>query len=143
MIVADPPDSIVDSNPCRSRNFFYTSGTMIAFALGIRDGKPMELKITTRVVSPNVVLDLSGRLCLLDRSLLERINSLLAEGLRDFTLDLADVSYIDSFGLGQLVTVWTSIQNRSGRVKLLRPNERVRKLLHITKLDTVFEVHAK
>jgi anti-sigma B factor antagonist len=100
----------------------------------------MELKITTRVVSPTVVLDLSGRLCIVDRSLQERINSLLAEGLRDFTLDLADVSYIDSFGLGQLVGIWTSIQNRSGRVKLARPNERIRKLLHITRLDTVFEI---
>jgi anti-sigma B factor antagonist len=101
----------------------------------------MELKITTRAVSATVVLDLSGRLCLLDRSLHERINSLLAEGLRDFSLDLADVSYVDSFGLGQLVAIWTSIQNQGGRVRLLRPNERVRKLLHITKLDTVFEIH--
>ena len=100
----------------------------------------MELKITTRVVSPNVALNLSGRLCFLDRSLHERINSLLAEGLCDFTLDLADVSYIDSAGLGQLVTVWTSIHSRSGRVRLLRPNERVRKLLRITKLDTIFEI---
>ena len=100
----------------------------------------MELKITTRIVTPTVVLDLSGRLCLPDRSLQERINSLLAEGLRDFTLDLADVSYIDSLGLGQLVAIRTSIQNRSGRVRLLRPNERVRKLLHITKLDTIFEI---
>jgi anti-anti-sigma factor len=70
-------------------------------------------------------------LCLLDRSLHERIDKLLAEGLRDFTLDLADVSYIDSFGLGQLVAFWTSIQNRSGRVKLYRTNNRDRKLLHI------------
>ena len=99
----------------------------------------MELKITS-VVSQTVMPDLSSRLCLLDRSLHERINSLLAEGLRDFTLDLADVSYIDSLGLGQLVVIWTSIQNRSGHVRLLRPNERVRKLLHITKLDTIFEI---
>jgi anti-anti-sigma factor len=106
-------------------------------------GTLMELKITTRVVSPTVVLDLSGRLCLLDRSLHEKINSLLAEGLRDFTLDLADVFYIDSFGLGELVAIWTSIHNRSGRVRLLRPNERIRKLLHITKLDSVFEIHMK
>ena len=101
----------------------------------------MELKITTRVVSPSVALDLSGRLCFLDRSLHERVNSLLDEGLRDFILELADVSYIDSFGLGQLVVIWTSIQNRRGRVRLLRPSERVRTLLHITKLDMVFEIH--
>ena len=101
----------------------------------------MELTITTRVVSRTVVLDLSGRLCILDRSLHERVITLLAEGLRDFTLDLADVSYIDSFGLGQLVAIWTSIQNQNGRVRLLRPNERVRKLLHITKLDSVFEIY--
>jgi anti-anti-sigma factor len=63
------------------------------------------------------------------------------KALRDFILDLADVSYIDSFGLGQLIGIWTSIQNRRGRVRFLRPNERVRKLLHITKLDMVFEIH--
>ena len=101
----------------------------------------MELTITTRVVSPTVVLDLSGRLCLLDRSLHERVTALLAEGLRDFSLDMADVSYMDSSGLGQLVTIWTSIQKQNGRVRLLRPNERVRKLLHMTKLDSVFEIY--
>jgi len=101
----------------------------------------MELKITTRVESPTVALDLSGRLSVLDRSLYERVNSLLDEGLRDFILDLSDVSYIDSFGLGQLVVIWTSIQNRSGRVRILRPSERVRTLLQITKLDKVFEIH--
>ena len=101
----------------------------------------MELTITTRVVSPTVVLDLSGRLCFLDRSLHERVIALLAEGLRDFTLDMADVSYMDSSGLGQLVTIWTSIQKQNGRVRLLRPNERVRKLLHMTKLDSVFEIY--
>ena len=100
----------------------------------------MELTITTRVVSQTVVLNLSGRLCLLDRSLHERVIALLAEGQRDFNLDLADVSYMDSFGLGQLVNIWTSIQNQNGRVRLSRPHERVRKLLHITKLDSVFEI---
>ena len=99
----------------------------------------MELTIETRVVSSTVVMELSGRLCLPDRSLNERVIALLAEGLRDFTLDLTDVYYVDSFGLGQLVTIWTSIHKKNGHVRLLRPNERVRKLLHITKLDSVFE----
>jgi anti-sigma B factor antagonist len=100
----------------------------------------MALTITARVVSPIVVLDLSGRLSFLDRSLQEKVSALLAEGERDFVLNLADVSYVDSCGLGQLAAIWTSIQNQNGHVKLSRPNERVRKLLDITKLDSVFEI---
>lgn len=100
----------------------------------------MTLTITTRAVSPEVVLDLSGRMSYLDQSLQERVRALLSEGMRDFVLDLADVSYVDSFGLGQLAVIWTAIQDRKGSVRLSRPNERVRKLLGITKLDSVFEI---
>ena len=100
----------------------------------------MALTITTRVAPPTAVLDLSGRLSFLDRSLQERVSALLGEGMRDFVLNLEDVSYVDSCGLGQLAAIWTSIQNQNGRVKLLRPNPRVRKLLDITKLDSVFEI---
>ncbi len=55
-------------------------------------------------------------------------------------LNLTEVTYVDSFGLGQLVTVWTSIQRKGGHVTLTRPTQRVRRLLEITKLDTVFQI---
>ena len=100
----------------------------------------MALHITPRLTGGNVVLDLSGRLCFLETSLREQVIGFLGQGHRDFVLNLTEVSYLDSFGLGQLVSVWTSIRNKNGQMKLLQPNERVRTLLRITKLDTVFQI---
>jgi anti-sigma B factor antagonist len=85
-------------------------------------------------------MDISGRLCFLEVALLDRVNELLEAGHRDFVLNLADVPYIDSFGLGQLISIWTSVQNKSGQMNLLRPTDHVRRLLQITKLDNVFHL---
>jgi anti-sigma B factor antagonist len=98
----------------------------------------MSLAITSRIVSGVVIVDVSGRLCLLEVALCERVNELLEEGHRDFVLNLADVPYIDSFGLGQLLTIRTSIRSRGGQLILLRPTDHVQKLFQITKLNTVF-----
>ena len=100
----------------------------------------MELTIASRVVSGVVVLDLFGRISHLDQSLRQTVNALLQDGHRDFVFNFTEVSYVDSFGLGQLVSIWTSIQNVSGSMRLLRPTSRVMKLLEITKLDTVFQI---
>ena len=61
-------------------------------------------------------------------------------GHRQFIVKMSDVSYIDSCGLGELVSLYTSIRNSGGNVRLLAPSQRVRKLLNTTKLDTVFEI---
>src|SRR5262245_23648328 len=103
----------------------------------------MALTITSRIVSGNVVLDLSGRLCFLEMALREHVTAFLNQGYRDFVLNMTDLSYIDSFGLGQLVSIWTSIRNKDGHMKLVRPGEKVRKLLEITKLDTVFQIESE
>ena len=100
----------------------------------------MPLSITTRIEAGGVMLDVSGRLCFLEVALLDRINELLEAGHREFFLNLAAVPYIDSFGLGQLIAIWTSIGKNSGQMTLLRPTDHIRKLLHITKLDTVFQL---
>jgi anti-sigma B factor antagonist len=100
----------------------------------------MPVSISSRIEDDVVVLDLSGRFCFLDFSLRETINVLLGESRRDFILNLTEVSYVDSFALGQLVAIWTSIRNRGGHMILLRPADRVLKLLQITKLDTVFPI---
>ena len=65
---------------------------------------------------------------------------LLEQGHRNFVLNLAAVPYIDSFGLGQFVTIWTSIRSRDGQLVLLRPTDHVRQLLQITKLDSIFHI---
>jgi anti-sigma B factor antagonist len=94
----------------------------------------------SRVVSEVVVLDLTGRLWILDLPLRDKINGLLNQGHRHFVLNLAGVNYIDSSGLGQLVSIWTSIKQRSGYLTVLNPTKRVRKLFEITRLNTIFEI---
>jgi len=99
----------------------------------------MSLVITSRIISGVVIVDMSGRLCAPEVALRAHIHQQLEQGHRGFVLNLADVPYIDSFGLGQLVTMWTSIQNIGGQLILLKPTENIRKLLQITKLDSVFQ----
>jgi anti-sigma B factor antagonist len=100
----------------------------------------MDLTINTRTVSDVAILDLKGRLWVLDMSLREAIKSLLETGVRYFVLNLSDLSYMDSSGLGQMLSIWTSIKNKGGHMTILRPSARVQKLLDITKLGTVFEI---
>ena len=100
----------------------------------------MNLSVTSRIVSGVVIVDASGRLCLLETSLSEHVNELLDEGHLEFVLNLAGVPYIDSYGLGQLISILTSIQGKGGRLVLLRPTDHVQQLLRISKLDTVFHI---
>jgi anti-sigma B factor antagonist len=100
----------------------------------------MPLVIQQRSVSEVVILDLTGRLWILDLPLRDKMNALLGEGRRNFVLNLANVEYIDSSGLGQLITIWTSIRGRGGQMTVLNPTKRVQRLFDITRLDTVFQV---
>ena len=87
-----------------------------------------------------LVLRMCGRLTILDETLRKTVSHFLKTGKRQFILEMKDVSYIDSCGLGELVTVYTSIRNYGGNVRFLNPSERVRHLLNTTKLDTVFDI---
>ena len=88
-----------------------------------------------------VILDLSGRITIGEGTIILRdfIKKLLSEGQRKFLLNLSDVDYIDSSGLGELVTAFTTVRNQEGQLKLLNLTRRVRDLLQITKLLTVFD----
>jgi anti-sigma B factor antagonist len=79
-------------------------------------------------------------LCVPDVALCECLNELLEEGHRAFVLNMANVPYVDSFGLGQLITVWTSVRNKGGNLILLRPTDHVQDLFRITKLNTIFRI---
>jgi anti-sigma B factor antagonist len=103
----------------------------------------MPLSIRQRDVSEVVILDLTGRLWILDLPLRDLMNTLLNEGKCNFVLNLTGVDYIDSSGLGQLITIWTSIKNRSGQMTVLSPTKRVQRLLDITRLNTVFHILEK
>ena len=100
----------------------------------------MPLAITSRISSNVVIVDINGRLCVLDVALREQVTELLEEGYRAFVLNLAHVPYVDSFGLGQLITIQTSVRSRGGQLILLRPTDHVQALFRITKLNTAFHI---
>ncbi len=102
----------------------------------------MSMKITTRQVDGVTILDLSGRITLGEGSVLLRdaVRDLLAKGSKQILLNLADVNYIDSSGIGELVSAYTTARNQGGELKLLNLTKKVHDLLQITKLYTVFDV---
>jgi anti-sigma B factor antagonist len=102
----------------------------------------MSLKASTRQVGMVTVIDLSGKIVLGEGSSLlrETVKDLASQGHKKILLNLADVSYIDSSGLGALVANYTTITGQQGQIKLLNLTSKVHDLLQITKLLTVFEV---
>ena len=102
----------------------------------------MSMKVTTRQVDGVTILDLSGRITLGEGSVLLRdsIRDLLSKGQKSILLNLADVNYIDSSGIGELVSAYTTVRNQGGELKLLNLTKKVHDLLQITKLYTVFDV---
>ena len=101
----------------------------------------MSMNLNARRLDDVVILDLSGRITIGEGTLILRsqIQKLLDAGEDKFLLNLADVDYIDSSGLGELVSSFTTVRNKGGQLKLLSLTRRVRDLLQITKLLTVFE----
>ncbi len=101
----------------------------------------MSVLVKPRRLDDVVILDLSGRITLGEGSVVIRdtLQKLLHAGDRKFLMNLADVDYIDSSGLGELVTAFTTVRAEGGQVKLLKLTHRIRDLLQITKLLTVFD----
>lgn len=89
------------------------------------------------------VVDVSGRITLGEGSsaLRDALRDLVGKGQNKILLNLGEVSYIDSSGIGELVSGFTSVTNSGGTLKLLNLTKRVQDLLQITKLYTVFDVH--
>jgi anti-sigma B factor antagonist len=89
------------------------------------------------------VIDVTGRITLGEGSsaLRDALRELLGNNQKKILLNLGDVSYIDSSGIGELVSGFTSVTNAGGQLKLLNLSKRVKDLLQITKLYTVFDVH--
>ena len=102
----------------------------------------MSMKVNTRQVDGITILDLSGRITLGEGSvqLRDAVRDLLAKGSKNILLNLADVNYIDSSGIGELVSAYTTVRNQGGELKLLNLTKKVHDLLQITKLYTVFDV---
>ena len=102
----------------------------------------MSMKASTRQVDGVTIVDLSGRITLGEGSVVLRdaVKDLLGKGQKRILLNLGDVSYIDSSGIGELVSAFTSVRNQGGELKLLHLTKKVHDLLQITKLYTVFDV---
>src|SRR5256886_12658943 len=100
------------------------------------------MKASTRQVEGVTVVDLSGRITLGEGSVVLRdtIRDLIAKGDKKILLNLGEVTYIDSSGIGELVSAFTTVRNQGGELKLLNLTKKVHDLLQITKLYTVFDV---
>lgn len=102
----------------------------------------MTMKSSSRQIDGVTVLDLSGRITLGEGSVILRdtIRDLIGHGQKKILLNLGDVSYIDSSGIGELVSAFTTVRNQGGELKLLNLTKKVHDLLQITKLYTVFDI---
>jgi anti-sigma B factor antagonist len=101
------------------------------------------MKIEERNVNDVIILDLKGKMLIGegDELLREKINSLVEGGKKKVVLNLADVPYVDSAGLGEIVRCYTTVSRKDGKLKLLNLTKRIHDLLAITKLLTVFETY--
>jgi len=103
----------------------------------------MSVKLTTRQVGDVTVIDVAGRITLGEGSstLRDALRDLVKKNQKNILLNLKDVTYIDSSGIGELVSAYTTVTNEGGHLKLLGLTHRVKDLLQITKLYTVFDIH--
>jgi anti-sigma B factor antagonist len=99
------------------------------------------MQIEERQVGEVMILDLKGKITLGegDEVLKDKINSLILQNKKRILLNLADVPYIDSAGLGEIVRTYTTVSRQGGQLKLVNLTKRITDLLMITKLLTVFE----
>ena len=103
----------------------------------------MSMKVTSRQVDGVTILDCSGRITLGEGSVTIRdaVREDINKGNKKILLNLGDISYIDSSGIGELVSAYTAVKNQGGELKLLNLTKKVKDLLQITKLYTVFDIH--
>lgn len=102
----------------------------------------MSLTVAARKSGAVTILDLSGRITLGESTgmLRDTVRKTLDEGNKNVVLNMANVSYVDSAGLGELVGSYTSVNHAGGRLKLLNLQAKMQDLMQVTKLHTVFEV---
>jgi anti-sigma B factor antagonist len=110
-------------------------------SLVLREGD-VDVKISTRQVEDVTVIDVSGRITLGEETsaLRQIIHDLISQGKKKIVLNLADVSYIDSSGVGELVAGYAAARNQGGELKLLNLTKKVHDLLQVTKLYTIFDI---
>ena len=108
--------------------------------LGMQGSAPVKMQAATRQVGPVTVLDISGRITLGDGNIMLReiVRDLSEKGQKAIVLNLGEVNYIDSSGVGELVKAHTTIRNQGGHLKLANLTKRVHDLLQMTRLSVRF-----
>jgi anti-sigma B factor antagonist len=103
----------------------------------------MSVELTNRQVGDVTVIDAKGRITLGEGSsdFRDTIKELVAKGQKNVLVNLAQITYIDSSGIGEMVSGYTTVANAGGKLKLLSLTKRIQDLLQITKLYTVFDVY--
>jgi anti-sigma B factor antagonist len=107
----------------------------------MQGGRKHAMHIEQRSVGDVTIIDLKGKMTLGegDELLRDKVNSLVQQNMKKLVLNLAEVPYIDSAGLGEIVRTYTTVSRQGGQLKLLNLTKRITDLLSITKLLTVFE----
>jgi len=119
-------------------------GILDRLGMGIQGNTPVKMQVTTRQIGDVIVLDVSGRITLGEGNiaLREIVRDLADQGHKRVVLNLSQVQYVDSSGVGELVKTHTTIRNQGGQMKLANLSKRVSDLLHMTRLSTVFDIHS-
>lgn len=132
---------MLDSQPATRNPQHVTGTTLPAAELSGYDPSPMNIDLRTN--EDVAIVDFEGSLVVGvgDEVITTIVDKLLVNGYRKILLNLSAVDYIDSSGLGELVQSYKNAQRHGATLKLLQPQERVRKTLHLTMLLPLFEVH--
>jgi len=110
--------------------------------IGMQGQIPVKMQTATRQVGGVTVLDISGRITLGEGNVILReiVRDLAEKGTKSIVLNLSEVQYIDSSGIGELVKAHTTIRKQGGQLKLTNLNKRVNDLLQVTRLSAVFDI---
>src|SRR5579862_4678438 len=110
--------------------------------LGMQNRTPAKMQTSTRQVDDIVVLEISGRITLGEGNVMLReiVRELIDKGNKKIVLSLAEVQYVDSSGMGELVKTHTSVRNQGGQLRLTNLNKRINDLLQMTRLSAVFDI---
>jgi len=117
-------------------------GVLDRLGLSIQNRTPVKMQTTTRHIGDVAVLDISGRITLGEGNVMLReiVRELADKGNKKIVLNLGEVQYIDSSGVGELVKTHTTIRNQGGQLRLVNLNKRVNDLLQMTRLSAVFDI---
>ena len=112
--------------------------------LSVEGKTPVKMRAETRQVEDVTVVDVSGRITLGEGNVMLReiVRQLVEAGHKKIAMNLHEVGYVDSSGLGELVKAYTTVRNHGGQLKLVNPSKRVQDLLQMTKLSAVFSIEA-